>query len=91
MNFVSFSIRQAAVRIRSFDDQAAIADRHAPIVIMFSGGLDSTYPLYKLEERDSTHINAAVVNVGEPVDRGPADTDLITVLGAQSFTQTIDD
>lgn len=36
---------------------------------MFSGALDSTYLLYKLEELGFTHINAVAINVGEPVDR----------------------
>ena len=69
MNIFASSIKQAPVRIEGFEHLAAIGDRTAPVVTMFSGGLDSTYLLFKLKELGFTNIDAVAVNVGEPVDK----------------------
>lgn len=69
MNFVPSSIKPSANRISCFEDLAALPDRGEPVVTMFSGGLDSTYLLYKLQRLGFTNIHAVAVNVGEVIDR----------------------
>lgn len=54
--------------IQSFDDLTKITNRDAPVVTMFSGGLDSTYLLLRLQQLDFTNIHAVAVDVGAPVD-----------------------
>lgn len=68
MNFIASTITGTIRQIESFDQLAAIADRTAPVVTMFSGGLDSTYLLYRLKELGFKHIEAVAVDVGEPID-----------------------
>lgn len=69
MNFVPLSIKASANRISCFEDLVALPDRGEPVVTMFSGGLDSTYLLYKLQRLGFTNIHAVAVNVGEVIDR----------------------
>jgi argininosuccinate synthase len=54
--------------IESFDHIAALGERDAPIVTMYSGGLDSTYLLFKLQQLGFKHVHAVAVNVGAPID-----------------------
>ncbi|CEJ93511.1 Putative Argininosuccinate synthase [[Torrubiella] hemipterigena] len=54
--------------IESFDHIARVGKRHAPVVTMFSGGLDSTYLLFRLQQLGFTNIHAVAVNVGAPID-----------------------
>ncbi|KAF7908938.1 uncharacterized protein EAE98_012411 [Botrytis deweyae] len=54
--------------IESFADIAKLDDRDTPVVTMFSGGLDSTYLLLRLQELGFTNIHAVAVDVGAPVD-----------------------
>ncbi len=69
MNIFASLVKQAPSCIESFEHVAAIDDRTAPIVTMFSGGLDSTYLLFKLKDLGFSNIDAVAVDVGEPVDR----------------------
>lgn len=69
MNIIASSVKQAPGLIESFEHLAAAGDRTAPVVTMFSGGLDSTYLLFRLHELGFTNVDAVAVNVGEPVDR----------------------
>lgn len=54
--------------IASFEHLEQIQDRDAPVVTMFSGGLDSTYLLLRLQQLGFTNIHAVAVDVGSPVD-----------------------
>lgn len=56
--------------IESFEQLATLANdnRDAPVVTMFSGGLDSTYLLLRLQQLGFTNIHAVAVDVGAPVD-----------------------
>ncbi|KAJ5695473.1 hypothetical protein N7536_005885 [Penicillium majusculum] len=56
-------------RIDSFEQIEALGDREAPVVTMFSGGLDSTYLLFKLQQLGFTNVHAITVDIGEPVDQ----------------------
>jgi argininosuccinate synthase len=64
--------------IRTFDDLAA-ADPDAPVVTLFSGGLDSAYLLYRLRQAGFQEVHAFSVDLGD--DETSADklriTDLI--------------
>ncbi|GAA1928143.1 argininosuccinate synthase-related protein [Streptantibioticus ferralitis] len=52
--------------IRSFRELATGGtDIAAPLVTMFSGGLDSTYLLYRLRDMGATDIHALTVDLGE--------------------------
>lgn len=55
--------------IESFEHIAHIDKKHAPVVTMFSGGLDSTYLLLRLQQLGFTNIHAVAVDVGAPIDR----------------------
>ena len=55
--------------IESFEDIAKSDKRDTPVVTMFSGGLDSTYLLFRLQELGFTNIHAVAVDVGAPVDQ----------------------
>ncbi|BCH62528.1 argininosuccinate synthase (plasmid) [Agrobacterium vitis] len=68
MNFVPQSIKISANRVSNFEDLIALPDRSAPVVTMFSGGLDSTYLLYKLQSLGFKNVQAVAVNVGETID-----------------------
>ncbi|TPR05230.1 hypothetical protein CAN33_0033695 [Aspergillus niger] len=54
--------------IESFGHLADFDRKDAPVVTMFSGGLDSTYLLLKLQQLGYTNIHAVAVDVGAPVD-----------------------
>ncbi|ODA78229.1 hypothetical protein RJ55_05610 [Drechmeria coniospora] len=54
--------------IESFEQLSSFANRQVPVVTMFSGGLDSTYLLLRLQELGFTDIHAVAVDVGSPVD-----------------------
>ncbi|OJI88655.1 hypothetical protein ASPTUDRAFT_135213 [Aspergillus tubingensis CBS 134.48] len=54
--------------IESFGHLADFDKKDAPVVTMFSGGLDSTYLLLKLQQLGYTNIHAVAVDVGAPVD-----------------------
>lgn len=54
--------------IESFDDIAKFDKRDTPVVTMFSGGLDSTYLLLRLQRLGFTNIHAVAVDVGAAVD-----------------------
>ncbi|MCK1326547.1 argininosuccinate synthase (plasmid) [Bradyrhizobium sp. 155] len=57
-------------KIRSFDDLLSIPDKSAPVVTLFSGGLDSSYLLSFLYEAGFTSVTALCVDLGESVDVG---------------------
>jgi argininosuccinate synthase len=54
--------------IESFEDIEKFEKRDAPVVTMFSGGLDSTYLLFRLQRLGFTNIHAVAVDVGAPID-----------------------
>ncbi|KAM3547263.1 hypothetical protein MY1884_009641 [Beauveria asiatica] len=54
--------------IESFEHIAEYGDRHTPVVTMFSGGLDSSYLLLKLQLLGFTNVHAVAVDVGGPID-----------------------
>ena len=54
--------------IESFGDIAKFEKKDTPVVTMFSGGLDSTYLLLRLQQLGFTNILAVAVDVGAPVD-----------------------
>ncbi|CAG8981040.1 hypothetical protein HYALB_00008194 [Hymenoscyphus albidus] len=54
--------------IEGFDRIAKFEKKDAPVVTMFSGGLDSTYLLFKLQQLGFTNIHAIAVDVGAPID-----------------------
>ncbi|MDH6194052.1 argininosuccinate synthase [Mycobacterium frederiksbergense] len=51
--------------IRSFDQMFEHVDRAAPVLTLFSGGLDSSYLLLRLKKAGFTDIHALSVNIGE--------------------------
>ncbi|MBB4642965.1 argininosuccinate synthase-related protein [Rhizorhapis suberifaciens] len=55
-------------KINSFEDIFSRYEKSSPVVTMFSGGLDSTYLLFKLHEAGYTNVHAVAVDVGDPVD-----------------------
>ncbi|KAL3426873.1 arginosuccinate synthase [Phlyctema vagabunda] len=55
--------------IESFEHIAKCNKRDAPVVTMFSGGLDSTYLLLRLQQLGFTNIHAVAVDVGAPIDQ----------------------
>lgn len=59
---------QKNIPIESFEHIARIDERDAPVVTMFSGGLDSTYLLFRLQQLGFTNIHAVSVDVGAPID-----------------------
>ncbi|EXA31551.1 hypothetical protein BFJ63_vAg16632 [Fusarium oxysporum f. sp. narcissi] len=60
--------RQENTLIESFEHIAQFEKRDAPVVTMFSGGLDSTYLLFRLQDLGFTNIHAVSVDVGESID-----------------------
>ncbi|MGO4754233.1 asparagine synthase-related protein, partial [Streptomyces sp. 2MCAF27] len=51
--------------VRSFSDLATgVLDQNLPVVTLFSGGLDSTYLLYRLRRSGHRDIHAISVDVG---------------------------
>lgn len=56
-------------KIRSFDDILTIQDKSAPIVTLFSGGLDSSYLLSYLYEAGFSQVYALCVDLGDDIDR----------------------
>ncbi|TGO11158.1 hypothetical protein BTUL_0116g00230 [Botrytis tulipae] len=54
--------------IESFADIAKLDDKDTPVVTMFSGGLNSTYLLLRLQKLGFTNIHAVAVDVEAPVD-----------------------
>lgn len=54
--------------IESFGHIAEFKERDTPVITMFSGGLDSTYLLLKLQQLGFKNIHAVAVDVGAPVD-----------------------
>jgi argininosuccinate synthase len=54
--------------IESFEQLASFANKAAPVVTMFSGGLDSSYLLFRLQSLNFTNVHAVAVDVGEPID-----------------------
>ncbi|MER9927202.1 argininosuccinate synthase-related protein [Mesorhizobium sp. M0048] len=69
MNPVSTSIKPSTGGILSFEDLEAFRDRNAPVATMFSGGLDSTYLLYKLQSLGFSNIEAVAADVGTSIDK----------------------
>ncbi|GLH80654.1 argininosuccinate synthase [Bradyrhizobium sp. SSBR45G] len=61
-------------KIRCFDDLHSIPDKGAPIVTLFSGGLDSSYLLSFLFEAGFTNVTALCVDLGEGVEAGTLET-----------------
>jgi len=54
--------------IESFEHIADFNNRDMPVVTMFSGGLDSTYLLVRLQQLGFTNVHAVAVDVGAPLD-----------------------
>lgn len=54
--------------IRSFADISVACDRIRPVVTLFSGGLDSTYLLYRLQTLGFSNVHALAVNIGDEED-----------------------
>lgn len=52
----------------SFGHIARFDKRDAPVVTMFSGGLDSTYLLFRLQRLGFTNVHAVAVDVGATID-----------------------
>ncbi|MET3524843.1 argininosuccinate synthase-related protein [Mesorhizobium abyssinicae] len=69
MNPILASTKRSIGGISSFEDLEAFPDRTAPVATMFSGGLDSTYLLYKLQSLGFGNIEAVAVDVGTRVDQ----------------------
>ena len=59
---------QENMPIESFGHIAQFDKRDTPVVTMFSGGLDSTYLLLRLQQLGFTNIHAVAVDVGAPID-----------------------
>lgn len=55
-------------KIRCFDDLLSIPDKSAPVVTLFSGGLDSSYLLSFLFEAGFTNVTALCVDLGEGIE-----------------------
>ncbi|KAM5356980.1 hypothetical protein ACJZ2D_016739 [Fusarium nematophilum] len=58
----------AGLRIESFEDIDLYCDRTTLVVAMCSGGLDSTYLIYRLHELGFSNIHIVVVDVGGEID-----------------------
>lgn len=56
------------LRIESFEDIDVYCDRRTLVVAMCSGGLDSTYLIYRLHELGFSNIHVVVVDVGGEID-----------------------
>lgn len=69
-------------RIRTADDLTRVLDPSERVLTLFSGGLDSTYLLHLLAERDFVDVVALIVDLGDDVDY-VAVADLGAKLGAQ--------
>ncbi|WP_366664325.1 hypothetical protein [Mesorhizobium sp.] len=69
MNPILASTKPAIGGISSFEDLEAFPDRTAPVATMFSGGLDSTYLLYKLQSLGFANIEAVAADVGTRIDQ----------------------
>ena len=54
--------------IESFEQIEEFDNRDTPVVTMFSGGLDSTYLLFRLQQLGFTNIHAVAVDVGATID-----------------------
>lgn len=54
--------------IESFEHISKFENKDCPVVTMFSGGLDSTYLLHRLQKLGFKNIHAVAVDVGAPVD-----------------------
>ena len=54
-----------AHRLRSFNEIGATINRSAPVVSLFSGGLDSSYLLLRLREMGFSDVHALSVEIGE--------------------------
>lgn len=54
--------------IESFGHVARFPQRDTPVVTMFSGGLDSTYLLFRLQKLGFINIHAVAVDLGAPID-----------------------
>ncbi|KAF4945378.1 hypothetical protein FSARC_14438, partial [Fusarium sarcochroum] len=61
-------LRQNGGPIESFGHIAQYDDRHTPVVTMFSGGLDSTYMLLRLQQLGFTNVHAVAVDLGGLTD-----------------------
>lgn len=57
-------LRRTDDPIESFEHIAQFGDRHSAVVTMFSGGLDSTYMLLRLQQLGFTNVHAVAVDVG---------------------------
>ncbi|WP_262270950.1 argininosuccinate synthase domain-containing protein [Microvirga yunnanensis] len=69
MNTPASPINRLIGRIESFEDIVTFSDHSKPVVTMFSGGLDSTYLLFRLQELGFQNIDAVAVGAGEPIDQ----------------------
>ena len=65
---IPFDCKNVARFFGSSEQIAKIGDRNLPVVTMFSGGLDSTYLLLRLQQLGFKYIHAVAVNVGAPID-----------------------
>ncbi|MET4261807.1 argininosuccinate synthase [Bradyrhizobium sp. S3.12.5] len=61
-------------KIRCFQDLISIPDKSAPVVTLFSGGLDSSYLLCFLYEAGFTSVMALCVDLGEAVEAEALET-----------------
>jgi rhodanese-related sulfurtransferase len=57
-------------KIRRFEDLLSIPDKNAPVVTLFSGGLDSSYLLSFLFEAGFKRVTAICIDLGEGVEVG---------------------
>jgi argininosuccinate synthase len=55
-------------KIRRFDDIITISDYESPVVTLFSGGLDSSYLLWRLKRAGFRNVVALCVDLGEGVE-----------------------
>ncbi|MEI9426291.1 argininosuccinate synthase-related protein [Mesorhizobium sp. Cs1299R1N3] len=61
-------LRHPTGRVESFEEVAVFGDRSKPVVTMFSGGLDSTYLIFRLHQLGFRNIEAVAVDVGGSID-----------------------
>ena len=61
-------LRQNDGLVESFGHIAEYENKNTPVVTMFSGGLDSTYLLLKLQQLGFANVHAVAVDVGGYID-----------------------
>ncbi|MFL6161978.1 MAG: argininosuccinate synthase-related protein [Jatrophihabitantaceae bacterium] len=68
-------------RLRSFNEIDATIEHSAPVVSLFSGGLDSSYLLLRLREMGFSDVHALSVEIGE-IETSDEKKEIAVALGA---------